>query len=293
VECAYCGLRQRFEPSTWTEAIEFAHAVGDLAGPGAEGRYPDPGIWIAPVNPFRDLGETLAFSEFRQSGFEISNGMTLPKSLVIQAGPGFPVCARCRVPVGVEVARDGRTTTTCSSCAERATFALPERARQYGEALVAVVAEEHRTSHVQATQMAPSETGVSAIACPTCGAPLELHGGDRTIRCKFCGAFCRVPGKVLVRSGQETIEPEIWWMLFNGPSRKRRELERGSGERSALEVPPLETGMSYKQLGLNVVFIALALLIGFELASTDALRVLELPDQIPKTLPAAPKARTR
>src|SRR5260221_8760495 len=46
VECAYCGLRQRFEPSTWTEALEFAHAVGDLSGPEPEGRYPDASVWI-------------------------------------------------------------------------------------------------------------------------------------------------------------------------------------------------------------------------------------------------------
>src|SRR6478672_2635820 len=104
VECAYCGLRQRFEPSTWSEALDFAHAVGDLAGPGPEGRYPDPGLWIGASNPFRDTGETASFSEFRQSGFEITEGLTIPKSLQIAAAPGFPVCLRCKVPVVVQVA---------------------------------------------------------------------------------------------------------------------------------------------------------------------------------------------
>src|SRR5207247_4732554 len=103
-----------------------------------------------------------------------------------------------------------------------------------------------------------------------------------------------LPGKVLVRSGQETIEPEIWWMLFNGPSRKRRELEHGSsGDAAALEIPPLEAGISYKQWALHAVFLIAAILIGFELASTDALRALEMPDQIPKARTAPPKARTR
>src|SRR6185295_10892156 len=84
VECAYCGLRQRFEPSTWTEALEFAHAVGDLAGPEPEGRYPNPSLWIAPANPFADVGETLTFSELRQAGMEMSGGEMIPKSLFIQ-----------------------------------------------------------------------------------------------------------------------------------------------------------------------------------------------------------------
>src|SRR5207253_6689709 len=132
-----CGRRQRFGPSTWSEALHFAHAVGDLSGPGPEGRHPDPGLWIAPVNPFRDTGETLAFSEFRQAGFEIADGMTIPKTLHIQAAPGFPVCLRCRVPLAVEVA-PGRATTTCRSCSETATFALPDRARAFGDALLAV-----------------------------------------------------------------------------------------------------------------------------------------------------------
>jgi hypothetical protein len=292
VECAYCGLRQRFEPSTWTEALYFAHAVGDLAGPGPEGRHPDPGLWIGPVNPFRDTGETLTFSEFRQSGFEMSDGMSIPKSLQIQAAPGFPVCARCRVTLGVQVMQGGRTTTTCPSCAETATFALPDRARAFGDVLIAVVAQEHRVNRLNATQIAPSQSGVSALLCPHCGAPLALHGADRTIKCQFCSAFCRVPGSFLIRSGQQNIEPEIWWMLFNGPSRKRRELESAAGADSVLlELPPLEKGVSYKQWLLNLAFLLGALWIGFEIASIDAVSALQLPDDLPA--PTVPKRRAR
>ncbi len=223
VECAYCGLRQKFEPSTWSEALEFAHAVGDLAGPEPEGRFPDPSVWIGPANPFRDIGETLTFSEFRQSGFEMTDGLTIPKSLQIQAAPGFPVCARCRTTLAVQAASDGRTTTTCSSCGDSATFTLPDRARSFGEALVAVVAQEHRVNRMNATVMAPSDAGVSALVCPNCGAPLTLHGGDRTIRCQFCSAFCRVPGQFLVRSGQEksTVRRESAASSKAAPERTR------------------------------------------------------------------------
>jgi hypothetical protein len=291
VECAYCGLRQRFEPSTWREALDFAHAVGDLAGPGPEGRYPDPGLWIGPVNPFRDTGETIAFSEFRQSGVEISEGMTIPKSLQIAAAPGFPVCGRCRAPVAVQVLPGGRATTTCGTCSDTGTFVMPERARSFGEALVAVVAHEHRTNRVDATQMAPSETGVSALVCPNCGAPLALRGGDRTVQCQFCSAFCRIPGRFLIRAGQDKIEPEIWWMLFNGLSRKRRELESGSSEAATIEIPPLEQGLNYKQWIVNLAFLLAALFIGFELASIDAVNALQFPDPVPTK--ATPKQRSR
>ncbi len=292
MECAYCGLRQRFEPRTWNEALDFAHAVGDLAGPEPEGRYADPGMWIAPDNPFRDIGETLTFSEYRESGIEISDGMTMAKSLHIEVAPGFPVCLRCRVSAVVQVTPDGRTTTTCPSCSETATFALPEGARAFGAAVVGVVAQEHRVNRVNATEMAPSEAGVSALMCPNCGAPLALQGGDRTIRCQFCSAFCRVPGRYLVRSGQQKIEPEIWWMLFRGPSPKRRALESGVGsEARSIEIPPLEGGISYKQWAVNAAFLVVALWLGFELASTDALRALEPPDQLP--IKTTPKIRVR
>lgn len=282
VECAYCGLRQRFEPSTWTEALSFAHAVGDLAGPEAEGRHADPSVWIGHSNPFRDVGETLAFSEFRESGMEMSDGMMIPKSLHIRAAPGFPVCLRCRRPFSVQVTPDGRTITSCASCGENGTYALPERARAYGAALLGVVAPEHRVDKVRATEMLKEQGGVAGITCPTCGAPLALRGGERTIRCQFCSAYCRVPGSFLVRAGHDKIEPEIWWMRFGGPSAKRRELETGSGiDPIAIEVPPLSGGLSYKQLAVTTGFLVVALWLGFELASIDAISDLAPPDSLP------------
>ena len=98
VECAYCGLCQRFEPSTWIEALEFAHAVGDLSGPEPEGRAPNPSLWIAPDNPFRDVGETVTFSELRQSGSQMVDGMMVPRSLQIRVAPGFPGAAGAESP---------------------------------------------------------------------------------------------------------------------------------------------------------------------------------------------------
>jgi LSD1 subclass zinc finger protein len=294
VECAYCGLRQRFDASTWTDALEFAHAVGDLSGPEPEGRYPDPGVWIGADNPFRDVGETLTFSELRQTGMHVVDGMTIPRSLQIQASPGFPVCRKCRVPLLLQITADGSVKTTCSTCSESAVYALPERARSFGEALVAVVADEHRVDKRQATETAANESNVAALVCPSCGAPLALHGGDRTIKCQFCGAFCRVPGRYLLRAGQEKIDPEVWWMLFTGRSAKRRELEGGSSDDKSvgIEVPPMEQGISYKQWLINLAFLLGALWLGFEIAATDALRSLAPADPPVKVTSAPSPAPT-
>ncbi len=299
VECAYCGLRQRFDPTTWTDALEFAHAVGDLAGPEPEGRQPDPGVWIGTDNPYRDVGDASTFSELRQTGMHMVDGMTIPRSLQIKASPGFPVCKKCRVPLILQVTGDGSVRTSCSTCSETGSYALPERARSFGESLVAVVADEHRVDRKSATESAPNEASVSALVCPSCGAPLDLHGSDRTIKCQFCSTFCRVPGRYLVRAGQDKIDPEVWWMLFTGRSARRRELENGSGDDKVIpiEVPPMEKGINYKQWLLNAAFLLGALWIGFEIASIDAVRSL-MPDEpadkvAPAVAPApkAPKAR--
>ena len=135
------------------------------------------------------------------------------------------------------------------------------------------------------------------MSCPSCGAPLDLRGGDRTLKCQFCSTFCRVPGRFLLRQGQGTIEPETWWLLFNGPSKKRRALEGGVGvgKPKELELPPFEGGLNYKQWIINVAFVLGALWIGFEVASLDALSGVTVPDQDDRIASAAsgPRAPPR
>ena len=236
--------------------LKFAHAVGDSSGPEPEGRAPNPSLWIAPDNPFRDVGETVTFSELRQSGSQMVDGMMVPRSLQIRVAPGFPVCRRCRIPVRIALGAEG-TTTWCGGCSESATYALPERALALGPGLIAVVAEEHRLSRALATESRGDGTNVSAVSCPSCGAPLDLRGGDRTLKCQFCSTFCRVPGRFLLRQGQGIIEPETWWLLFNGPSKKRRALEGGvrAASRKSSQLPPFEGGLNYKQWIINVAFV--------------------------------------
>lgn len=212
VECAHCGLRQRFEVPQWTPALEFAHAVGDLAGPLPEGRNPHPTLWIGSENPYDGVGVRHAF-EHAESGV-----------LSIDAAPGHPVCKRCRVPLVASILRPGAVETRCPTCGDLAKFNANDQGRSLCPSLVAVVADEHRSDRPRA-QAQPTQTGVTALKCPSCGAPLGMPDSGGMATCTFCSAACIVPARVRARARHGTPEPDVWWMLFQGVSAKRRELQ--------------------------------------------------------------------
>ena len=215
VDCACCGLRQRFDLSAWTEALAFAHAVGDLAGPSPEGRFPHASLWIGSENPYAAIGDTETFQ--RREGISSSG-------LAVEAAPGHPVCGTCHVPLSTTVTGAGGVVTQCPRCGERATYALGNGAQRLSSALVAAMAHEHRTDRPRArTNM--TQGGVIALTCPSCGAPLTLAGGGRVQTCSFCHASCIVPARRPSQPGAEAQVPEVWWLLFHGASDKRRELE--------------------------------------------------------------------
>ncbi len=220
VECAHCGLRQRFEVGSWTDALAFAHAIGDLAGPSPEGRNPHPTLWIGSENPYAAVGEKITFTRI-ESG-----------ALTLDATPGHPVCRACHVPVAVTVTGPGAVSTRCPQCAATATYAMEDAARHLHDGLVAVVADEHRNDRLRATATA-TQAGVMALKCPACGAPLGVPDGGGIATCTFCKAACIVPARVRMRARNETPEPDVWWMLFQGPSNKRKQLEAPTGEDTA------------------------------------------------------------
>jgi len=228
VECAHCGLRQRFDVSSWTPALDFAQAVGDLAGPLPEGRNPHPTLWIGSENPYAGVGDTGTF-ERTESG-----------ALAIDAAPGHPVCRKCQVPVTVTVTAPGAAATRCPTCGDTATYALADEGKNLSSALVALVADDHRNDKRRA-QAAPTQAGVMALACPACGAPLGLPDAGGIAPCTFCKIACIVPARVRMRARNETPEPTVWWMLFQGASAKRRALEAptddaGGGAKAALKL---------------------------------------------------------
>jgi hypothetical protein len=211
VECAHCGLRQRFEVERWQSALEFAHAVGDLAGPGPEGRNPHPVLWIGSENPHVQTGITRAFE---QSTFG---------TLAVDASPGHPVCGRCREPLALS-ARAGAVDTQCPRCGDQATHTVSSAAVGLYPPLVAVVSEEHRSDRPKAKAQSTA-AGVMALSCPSCGAPLELTETGTVQTCRYCRASCIVPHQSVARALSRTPEPAVWWLYFQGPSAERRRLQ--------------------------------------------------------------------
>src|SRR5262249_52321233 len=138
VECGLCGLRQRLEVSSWSSALEHAHAVGDLAGPDPEGRTPHPSLWIGSENTLATVGDQRTFEQ-------ATSGV-----LSLEASPGNPVCSKCAVPVMTSVTGPGAVATHCSRCGEGATYALGEAALGLGTGVVGAVAPEHRTDRPRA-----------------------------------------------------------------------------------------------------------------------------------------------
>jgi hypothetical protein len=283
VECACCGLRQRFEVEAWREGLEFAHGVGDLAGPAPEGRHPHPSLWIGSENPYAQVGDTETFA--RNDGISSNN-------LAIDAAPGHPVCHACHVPLRTTTSSSG-VTTDCPRCGDHAAYALPEPARPLSATFAGVVADEHRTDRPRA-RVTATQAGVEALMCPGCGAPLSITSGRRLQTCAFCKAACIVPTRSQAQRNQETPPPQVWWMLFQGSSRKRSELEAPTedkiasaasaainlikpggaktpiGEAPGVYVAPEVSGIYWPQVGITLVLGSAALAVGLALYAAFA-----------------------
>lgn len=276
VECAHCGLRQRFEVERWRDALAFAHGVGDLAGPAPEGRNPDPVLWIGSENPHASTGVRRAFEH-------ATFGM-----LAIDACPGHPVCGRCREPLAVS-ARPGAVDTRCARCGDQATHSIASAAVSLCPTLVAAVSEELRSDRPKA-QLVTSSAGVIALSCPSCGAPLELTESGTVHTCRYCRASCIVPHQSVARALARTPEPAVWWLYFQGQSEERRQLlapgrsgegagaaakkllrlagrTRAVGDAPGVYETPERPGFNFHQLAVTVGLGAVALLIGLVLAS--------------------------
>jgi len=278
VECASCGLRQRFDVESWRVALGFAHAVGDLAGPEPEGRHPHPTLWIGSENPYARVGDTHAFEH--RDGIR-GQGVT------VDAAPGHPVCRACRLPLATSATGPGAVETQCAHCGDRARYAVSDEARDLSPSLLGAVADEHRTDRPRANAT-PTQAGVVALSCPACGAPLTLDGGGRLHTCAFCKASCIVPANRGPRRRQDTPLPEVWWLLFRGPSSERRALEAPTGEASAAVTRALQlikpaastapigdapgvyeapeaVGVNWPQVALTLLLGSVAVAVGFGL----------------------------
>jgi len=236
VECAHCGLRQRFDVEQWKSGLAFGHDVGDLAGPLPEGRNPHPVIWIGSENTHVETGISRTF-EHETFGV-----------LAVDAAPGHPVCGRCREPLGVSVPTPGTVHTLCSRCGDRATHAISDAARALYPSLIAAVSEELRSDRPKARTTATA-AGVVALTCPSCGAPLELREGGTVHTCRYCNTSCIVPHQSVLRAMHRTPEPSIFWLLFQGLSPARSGLLAGPPAEATVTGEAAKKALRFLKLG--------------------------------------------
>ncbi len=239
VECAHCGLRQRFEITSWRPALEFAHSVADLAGPNPEGKNPHPSVWVGSDNPHARVGDTATFEH------------TTVGALAVDASAGHPVCDKCDEALQVMLTGTGTCQTQCPRCGDRGTFSMPDNARQLYGGILAAISVDHRSDRPKANTTATS-AGVMALSCPSCGAPLTLEGKTSIQTCAYCKTSCVVPHRSISRALQVAVEPTIWWVLMRGISPKRAELlseDKKVGEGAKLAIGLLKGVAGGKALG--------------------------------------------
>lgn len=269
VECAHCMVHQRFDVGAWHEALTFAHGVGDLAFPPPEGRHPSPHVWVGGDNPHIRIGYTEVFGEHRQSTMAVHQGLTVHRSLFIQASPGYPVCNKCEGALRVSITGD-RTNGRCDACGEQASYKLPAGAADYGAAIAGVVALDHRMDKPLAKL--DTHGGTHTLKCGQCGGDLPVTA-DRVVECGYCNATNLVPTRARARDPRARVVPEIWWLAFRGPSAQRRAVESPApaaagltsyvGGETHLELAAKKKSLNAKQLILSILLPSLALVAGY------------------------------
>lgn len=268
VRCLRCGLDQVFDVGSWTAALGHTHAVGDLAGPDPEGRHPHPRVSIEGDNPLASIGRYRTSARLSQTGSSVEDGMVVPRSLRIDASPGHPLCPNCHVPLALQAA-GGSVSTRCPDCQRTASYDLDPRARRLCPGLQGAVAEEQRSDQLRIQVAENGAEGASVIRCPGCGAAMTGVGDTPTVRCEFCQTVARVPGQVRHQLFDHEPDVETWWLLFQGPSARRREIEECddlSEEGFAkMEAPPMVKGPLFFRLVLGTMVPLAALIATFVL----------------------------
>ena len=268
VRCLRCGLDQVFDVGSWVAALNHAHGVGDLAGPEPEGRHPHPRVSIAGDNPLASIGRYRTSARMSQTGTSVEDGMVVPRSLRIDASPGHPLCPDCDVPVALS-ASGGTLTTRCGTCGTAASYEVDPEARRLCPGLRGVAAEAARGDRPRVRLAEAGPEGASVIRCPGCGAAMKGIGDAPTATCEFCQTVARVPGQVRHELFDHEPDAETWWLLFQGPSNHRREIEAcddlADEALGKVEAPPMVKGPLLFRLVLGTVVPLAALIATFVL----------------------------
>ncbi|MEZ4409525.1 MAG: hypothetical protein R3A52_24090 [Polyangiales bacterium] len=116
VPCATCGQPNEVDVGWWEEALNYAHAVADLAAPDPANPVASLGAW----NPFADVGVARPVVDLPDERVPSSTPLRM------RLGVGAPLCPRCAVPIAPHPARAGRFVSQCPRCGEREAFGLPD-----------------------------------------------------------------------------------------------------------------------------------------------------------------------
>ncbi len=263
-ECQRCGLVQAFAPGQWEEALETAHGVADLCGPDPEGRFRGVGPSIAEKNPRKSLGVEHTRSESTQSTTIFRGGTMNRLTLRVSVSPGHPVCGACHVPVGVSLDGRGNAEALCPRCGDRAAYALPAGAVEKAPLLRAAIGPDHRTDQPAAKIARGDAAGVAAIQCPSCGAALAVSPGAELATCQYCRTTARVARRAWARASGAAPPFEPFWVLLQGPSKRRSELGASHSadrheEAAAVTQQKVDRIIASQRRGMAILYIVIGL----------------------------------
>lgn len=221
VQCAACGVKQECDLGSWQKPLDHAHAVGDLAGPGSIGRFKSRRE-LGDANHLRDIGVDKAFGAATRSG---------SRHLELRAAPGHPLCMSCRTPLVVSKRKAGALSTSCPTCHREKHYEWSPKVHDAVPGLVGLIAADHESGGTEA-RVQRDESGAVAVHCPDCGAPINVTSREGVVECSYCHNAVRIPAATLRSLGMLDLQPALWWLLWKGPSRERRALEKKKKEQA-------------------------------------------------------------
>lgn len=228
VTCPSCGGSHGLRGLR--RAFDHAHAVGDLAGPDPEGRFPDPRVSVAADNPFKAFGVLQSVSEDRHDELVTEDGVRRV-AVSVRVAPGHPLCDECNTPLTV-AAEGGTLSAHCTGCALRFRSRVPPVVLASLGSVAGVISAAHREDRPVAAVERDDDESAPRFRCPDCTTALGDPLARRTLTCEMCRLVSVVPpAHWRVRTG-DAIPLQRAWVLFDGPSRLRDDLTRAVRRRA-------------------------------------------------------------
>ncbi len=226
VTCLQCGVEQRYDIDIWGDGLELGHNIADLAGPNPLGRqYHPPSQFDPDENPFVEIGRQ--YTHGTEETMMMSGSGT--SQLTFKAFPGHPLCGKCKSPYRI-VSRDQAVLTVqCPACQEVKRHALPPEVHGRFKGIVGTIGADV-DADMREARVNRDPGGAVAICCPQCSAPLDVAEGSTIVHCGFCRTNSRLTPATLRDLGRSDAKVLTWWLLLEGKSPQRVELENDYAE---------------------------------------------------------------